>query len=256
MSDLKLWSGKKKKLLRPTTLDVKAFAQWLKEYGSTVLGLTIIANHYLINNEPNNVIEFLALDENKQVVVVEQRRGKYGQIIGKGLMHLDYIKERPSEFKLLVADAGIDPNHVTWTPRLLIIGDDFNEYDQYAIRPLPYPIELIKVIRLEDDWMLFEKCFVSKKTQEYQFHPECSESERMLFQELIQMVLSLGDEVVGTGIHAQYTFRKMKNFMMINTAHSLEVTLLHEPEAKSFLVKTMSDLDKLFPLIEAIYDAN
>lgn len=256
MSDLKLWSNQKKKVLSPSPMNVEAFAKWLTQNGSAVLGLTIIANHYPINHDMSNQIEFLALDEAKQVVVIEQRRGKYGQIIGRGLMQLDYIKEHPSEFKLLVTDQGINPNEVIWTPRLVVIGDDFNEYDQYAIRPLPYPIELIKVVMLEEGWMLFEKSFVSKKTQEYQFSLACTEAESALFHELIQMVLSLGDEVVGTGIRNQYYFRKMKNFMVIDTAHSLEVHLLHPTKPKNYLIKTMKDLNSLFPLIEAAYDAN
>lgn len=256
MSDLKLWSSQKKKVLSPSPHNSGVFAKWLTQNGEVVLGLTILASRYPINQDLANQIEFLALDEAKQIVVIEQRRGKYGQIIGKGLMQLDYIKEHPSEFKLLASDQGVNLNEVIWTPRLVIIGDDFNEYDQYAIRPLPYPIELIKVVMLEEGSMLFEKCFVSKKTQEYQFSLACSEAEGTLFHELVQMVLSLGDEVVGTGFRNQYYFRKMKNFMSIDTKSTLEVRLIHPSQPKSYLIKTMKDLESLFPLIEATYDAN
>ncbi|MDD4212993.1 MAG: hypothetical protein PHY42_06335 [Bacilli bacterium] len=254
MSDIRVWSIKNKKEFRRQEFHIQDLQEVIASSSEALLGLRMIARQYLPRLNATQPIAAIALDEVNQLVLLEYRKGKYGQLIQKGLMQLDYVKEHLSEFKMLVADAGFDPKTIYWVPRLLILGDDFNEFDAYAIRQLPYPIELIKVASLVGEVFVFEKNFISNHLQDHDCLPPQETTTVALLRDLLQFVTSLGDEVVGLGRGNEYHFRKMKYFLTIEWNDGLKVHFIHKQKWMEKTIKTTIDLEKVYPLIEEAYD--
>ena len=254
MSDMRVWFNKTKKELSSKDYQISALQELINESSEQLLGLRIIASHYAPRLDPSNLIPLIAIDENNQIVLVEFRKGKYNKLIQKGLMQLDYVKEHLSEFKMLLLDAGFDSKMMVWIPRLLILGDDFNEYDGYAIRQLPYPIELIKVQFLEKEVVLFEKIYISRHLQDYQVNLPTDLHLQALLRETLQFLTSLGDEVVGLGLQNQYNFRKIKQFCRIEWDESLIIHFKIRNKLFSRTFRSVEELEKLSSLIEEAYD--
>lgn len=221
--------------------------------GEELLGLKVLVTNYSLNKQNIDLISILALDEVYQLVIVEYRKGKYNQTIGRGLMQLDYINEHESEFKLLISDLKLGlEKKVIYKPRLLVIGEDFSEYDLYAIRQLPYPIELIKVQTYEEGLVILNKQFVSLKTQTFKFNVPAHYHQ--LFNELCEFIFSLGDEVVGIGFNNTYTFRKIKAFLRVEFLDTIVLSYQKAGQLVISQVSKRSELENIYHHLEEAYN--
>ena len=72
---------------------------------------------------------------------------------------MDYIKENKGKIKTLLREY-LDSeivNNIILNPRLISLGDDFNKYDEYAIKKMPYDVDLIKYQIFDKDLIILEK---------------------------------------------------------------------------------------------------
>lgn len=259
MSDLKLINLRNNTILSNQKLLLSKLQELMETIAEEALGLKIIASKYIVNSNNNDVIDTLALDENYNLVIVEYRHGKYTQLINKGLLFIDYIKENISQFKMLVNDKlGLEEGKlVKFNPRLIIIGDDFNKYDEYAIKQMPVAIDLIKYQLFDKTHLILEKHYQSLKVEHKLFTYQFNDRDKYSLYRLISdYVLSLGDEVVETGIDEYLSYRKIKNFMYITFENNLEISLRINGKYKVYMVKNERDFNKLQGLIEQAYDEN
>lgn len=253
MSDIKLYSIKDNLELKARDLQTFDIEKILLSFGEALFGIKIIKTNYIIDASNNNIIFALGIDENKQLVVIENRLAKVNATIGKGLMQIDYISDHESEFKLLLRDLSFNQHEVIYNARLLVIGDDFNIYDSYAINRLPYPIELIKVKLLEKDLLFISKTFVNKRTQYFNF--AISKDCENLFMDILDFIYSLGDDVVGFAKGDQFNFRKIKNFLNLSFKNQ-EIILTYQVNNinKTSIIKNSQDLLALEFVLIGVYN--
>lgn len=259
MSDLKLVNLRNNNLLSNQKLSVTKLQELVEAKAEEVFGLRIIASKYVINNNANEIIETLALDENYVLVIIEYRSGKFSKLINKGLVYVDYIKGNISKFKMLVNDKlGLEEGkRVKFNPRLIIIGDDFNKYDEYAIKQMNIDIDLIKYQMFDKAYLLFEKNYQSLTVNHQLFTFKFPNREsHSLYRLISDFTLSLGDEVVETGIDEFLSYRKIKNFMYLSFNNGLEVSLRVNDKYKMYMIKNERDFNKIQGLIEQAYDEN
>ena len=214
MSDIKLWNKAKQSLVAP--LPVVGMQALVEEAAKDVLGLRIIAKNYSIDANTNEMIPTLALDESNTLVVIEYRQGKFSKVVDKAFVYIDYIKQNISKVRMLLRAnfSEEDIRSVSFEPRLIIIGDDFNRYDDYAIKQLPMQIDLIKCQVMDQSLVLFEKNFHSKSVDHTRFRYTFRDAVvQSLYQQIKDFVLSLGDEVVETGIGDVLCYRKIKHIV-------------------------------------------
>lgn len=249
MSDLKLWSTKTGKIEKAQAFNRDIIEDILIKNSEELLGLKILFTNYPLDNQNIDNVAILALDEVQQLVVVEYRKHKYHQTIGKGLMQLDYILKNESKFKLLINDLKLaSAKEIIYKPRLLVIGEDFSEYDQYAIRQIPYNIELIKIQTYANGFLNLHKQFINLRSQVFKFNVPTL--YKQLFNELCEFVFNLGDEVVGVGVNNTYTFRKIKTFLTVDFNHGFVIS-----SPKGIVnITNRADLEAIFSQVEVIYN--
>lgn len=258
MSDLKLYNLKTKKILKKHHETYQGIREYFEDNLFELLGVNIIFKDFQINVSNNDIIEVLGYDENFQLVVIEYRHGRFTSTINKGIVYLDFIKQNLSKLKTMLNEQlGYEiSNNLKLEPRLIIIGNDFNQYDEYAIKQMPFMIDLIKYQFINKQFLIIEKSFQSKKLDHnsniYKFK---NQTELNLYKQISDFILSLGDEVCEVFEENFISYRKIKNFIYITFEDSLVINLLFN-NYKKYKIKTVKDFEKIQKDIENCYDEN
>lgn len=253
MSDIKLFDLEKNMLIKKTTIfDVKEI---IEKHLKNVFHISLVAKDYVIDESSNDVISYIGLDENMQIVIIEYRYGKFGSLTNKGLFYIDYIKEHISRFKMLFNEyqKGM-ADSVNYKARLLVLCDDANRYDHYAIKQLPYMIELIQ-LHIFEGKIAFEKVYQSMQID----HSALSVNLKTkpyyeLYKQISTYLLSLGDEVVETGCGGFLIYRKINTFAYILLSSHLTLKLLVGDDYKTYEINTIDDFDSITDEVCRSYD--
>lgn len=257
MSDLKLLNIKTNKLIKKQRIAKHTIRDLIEENIEELLGVKIIFKDLNLLGT-NDLVEVLGYDENFQLVVIEYRTGKFSSTVNKGLVYLDFIKNNSSKVKTLInGSLGYEvSNSLKFTPRLIVIGDDFNKYDEYAIQKMPFVIDLIKYQIYDNKYLLLEKTYQSTNNDigdnKYVFK---NQDEFNLYKRISEYVLSLGDEVTEINENNYIVYRKIKNFLYIMFDSGIELKL-KKNNYKTIKIKNMKDFEKAQIEIELCYDEN
>lgn len=256
MSSLKIFNLKNRKEQKNQPIDKVTMQSMVTEHAKELLGLEVIASNIQITENKDEVLETLAIDEDYHLVVLEYRIGKYGKTINKGIMFLDYIMHHVAKIKTLVNEfVGYEVSKkIIMKPRLIVIGEDFNRYDEYAVKQLNFEIDLVKCSLFEKDVLILEKVYQGNKILEGKFVQNLNESAITLFRRLSEFVLSLGDEVVERDLDSYLVYRKITNFMYVVSKEYLEIQLKKDNKFKQIVIKNLKDLEKAYALIEEAYN--
>ena len=111
-----------------------------------------LASEFTTSKQHDGRIDSLGLDENNSPVIIEYKWGEKNNIINQGLFYLDWLVDHTGDFQLLVQNKlGKDIDVDFGSPRVLLIAQTFNKYDQYAINRMAENIELWGYSRYEND---------------------------------------------------------------------------------------------------------
>ena len=252
MSDIKLYDLKNKKEIKKiNALDIKHI---IEDHLKELFKIELLAKDLILEENSNDAISFLGLDENMQLVIIEYRYGKFVSLTKKGLFYIDYIKDHLSRFRILINDYNKDiVNQVNYNARLLIFCDDANSYDHYAIKQLPYTIELIQVKYFEN-YLAFEKVYQSKNIDHSSLKLDFKKINYDLYKYISDFVLSLGDEVIEVGNLNYLAYRKINTFAYLLFSDGIKLSILQGGKYKSYLIRNIDDFEKITSMVEASYD--
>lgn len=258
MSDLKLLNIKTNKLIKKQRIAKHDLKSLIEANTEDLLGIKIIYKNYDLLGT-NDLVEVLGYDENLQLVVLEYRMGKFTNTVNKGLIYLDYIKNNSSKLKADInGKLGYKiSNSLRFEPRLIVIGDDFNKYDEYAIKQMPYIIDLVKYQVYDNKFLLLEKNYQSTNidngSKPIVFK---NQDDYNIYKAISQFVLSLGDEVCEVNDNNYISYRKINNFMYLMYEEGIEIKLKKKTNYKTIKIKNIKDFEKVQIDIEACYDEN
>jgi predicted transport protein len=123
---------------------------------AALLGLKFIKTEYALDNGSRR-IDSVALDENYSPVIIEYKKSAKDNVINQGLDYLTWIVEHKGDFEILVLETLGDEvrKKVDWsTPRLICVANDFQKYDERAIRSMNANITLVKYVKYGEQLLL------------------------------------------------------------------------------------------------------
>lgn len=254
MSDIRVFNLKNKKDYKKNSITKKELQNIIEANAFNLLGVNVILSNVNLTDNPNEIVDTLGYDEDYRLVLIEYRCGKFGNTINKGFLYMDYIKENKGKIKTLLREYldGEIVNNIILNPRLISLGDDFNKYDEYAIKKMPYDVDLIKYQIFDKDLIILEKNYHNY----VQVRGLYSIDNEKIYDMIEEFVLSLGDEVSYSNINNCLSYRKIKNFMYLLEEEYLTVILKTKSGYKKYIVKNKNDLNKITGLIESAYDEN
>ena len=253
MSDIRLYDLNKKKDLKTMKVSKGELQRLVEENSVDLLGVTVILSNYNLTQKNGEILETLGYDEDRRLVVIEYHTTKYSRTINKGLEYLDYIRQNVGKLKVLLKEKLNDSDFI-YNPRLICIGEEFNEYDNKAISFLPFDIDLIKCQVVNKDIILLEKIY--QNFVSYDKDLVNDKTINNLYLRLDDVAYSLGDELAKSYLGGCVSYRRIKNFMYVYFDNNLTLVLKINGEYKKYIIKTESDVINVTPLIEVAYDEN
>ena len=231
MADIRLYSIQNGRAVAktPSEFKLEREVQKLCEQNlETFFGVRFLASEYSTGVKHKGRIDSLGIDENNCPVIIEYKLDSKENVINQGLFYLDWLMDHQANFELLCLKKLGKQTEVDWTnPRLLCIAKDFTRYDDYAIGQINRNIELIRYRVFEGESIIFELAGTSQKEESRKSLGDtvvkyynmddamnaASEDLLVLYQEVEDYILSLGDDIQKKELKYYHAFSRIKNFV-------------------------------------------
>lgn len=149
------WKSHARQLKKQDFPNERALQLFVERNLDCLFWIRFVATEYSTSKQHGGRIDTLWLDENNSPVIIEYKWWKKDNIINQWLFYLDRLVDHEWDFQILVQETlGKDIEVDFWSPRLLLVAQNFNKYDQYAINRMSENIELRSYAKYEEG--LFE----------------------------------------------------------------------------------------------------
>ena len=235
MADIKLFNinGKVKEYQSGTVTLEKELQTVIENNMTAFFGVTFLASEYRTTD--GGRMDSIGIDENHCPVIFEYKRSMKENVINQGLFYLNWLLDHKDSFKVLVIEKlGLkEADNIDWTmPRVVCIAGDFTKYDESAIKQMNRNISLIRYKKFGDDLLMFEQInenvaaaipednnTINKpKSIDKTFEEQLAGADnevKVLYQDLANYILSLGDDISETHLKLYAAFKKIRNIVTV-----------------------------------------
>lgn len=235
MADIKLFNinGKVKEYQSGTVTLEKELQTVIENNMTTFFGVTFLASEYRTTD--GGRMDSIGIDENHCPVIFEYKRSMKENVINQGLFYLNWLLDHKDSFKVLVIEKlGLKAaDNIDWTmPRVVCIAGDFTKYDESAIKQMNRNISLIRYKKFGDDLLMFEQinenvaaaipednnAVTKPKSTDKTFKEQLAGADnevKVLYQDLANYILSLGDDISETHLKLYAAFKKIRNIVTV-----------------------------------------
>lgn len=298
MADIKLFNikGSVKEYQAGTVTLEKELQTVIENNMVTFFGVTFLASEYRTTDSGR--MDSIGIDENHCPVIFEYKRSMKDNVINQGLFYLNWLLDHKDSFKVLVIEKlGLKAaDDIDWTmPRVVCIAGDFTKYDESAIKQMNRNISLIRYKKFGNDLLMFEqinenvaatipdaepagnKPKAVYKTFEEQLET-ADQHVKILYQDLTNYILSLGDDISENHLKLYAAFKKIKNVvtvvankkkLVVNLPLDVSTVTFEEGFSRDVTnlghwgcgsvelhLQNSTDLEKAKPLIDRAYNEN
>ena len=262
----------------------------------TFFGVTFLASEYRTTD--GGRMDSIGIDENHCPVIFEYKRSMKDNVINQGLFYLNWLLDHKDSFKVLVIEKlGLKATEdIDWTmPRVVCIAGDFTKYDESAIKQMNRNISLIRYKKFGNDLLMFEQInenvaatipetepIANKPKAVYKTFEKqlatADENVKILYQDLTNYILSLGDDISEPHLKLYAAFKKIKNVvtvvankkkLVVNLPLDVNTVTFEEGFSRDVTnlghwgcgavelhLQNGADLEKAKPLIDRAYNEN
>lgn len=298
MADIKLFNikGNVTEIQSGTVNLEKELQTVIENNMTTFFGVTFLATEY--STTDGGRMDSIGIDENHCPVIFEYKRSIKDNVINQGLFYLNWLLDHKDSFKVLVIEKlGLEAaGEIDWTmPRVVCVANDFTKYDESAIKQMNRNISLIRYRKFGDEMLMFEHINEnianalpddnaaerSTRRADKTFDEQISSADnaiQVLYQDLVNYMLSLGDDISETHLKLYAAFKKIKNVATVTAnKKALVLNLSLNPNTVVFedgfsrdvteighwgtgnvelRIKNKADFEKAKPLIDRAYNEN
>lgn len=274
MSVLKLFNIVNEKAVECKSSQVlkeRSIQSFIEQNLEVLFNIRFIHSEYqfIANDGRQGRMDTLGLDENNCPVIIEYKRSSNDNVINQGLFYMDWLRSHKKDFEWLILEKFNKElaDKIDWSQaRLICIAQDFNRYDEFAIRQLPINIDLVRYY-FYDNQILFEfinqssaqkseqKDFLFKEEQENTARQEKSAAEKLeysndnvkaVYEEFDKFILSLNENIQRNELIYYYAYKNIKNIACIEFfKNCMKIYLPLEPQKYLKAYPAMRDVSKI-----------
>lgn len=127
----------------------------------TLLGVRFVASEFVTGDRQRGRIDTLGIDQDGTPTIVEYKKSSKENVINQGLFYLDWLVDHKGDFIVAAQEKLGTDVQISWTnPRLILVAEEFNEYDKYAVNRIGANIELWSYRLYSDGMLQLEPIFV------------------------------------------------------------------------------------------------
>ena len=211
----------------------KGLQDFVEQNLETLFGVRFVASEFSTGAKHRGRIDTLGLDGDGTPVLIEYKELENENVINQGLFYLDWLTDHKGDFERLAEGKLGGKLQFDWSqPRLILLAQSFNRYDQYAVNRISERIELwtyrmygddvleLRRLNVELDGTEIRKAAKSRAPIETstqtpdlaQHRKSMSPQTSALFDALREKILALGSDVDERFLKQTITYRHSRNF--------------------------------------------
>ncbi len=190
----------------------------------TILGVKFLASEYPFSD---GRIDTLGIDDNNSPVIIEYKKTKSSDVILQALFYKNWLVDHKADFKLLCREKLGENVQIDWSnPRVIIIAQEFNKWDKFAIQQMGGNIELKEYKLYEDNRLYLEDLVVKeekpgkpgeipKDIESYIKNRQPRDDVEAIFRMLIQKIEEISTDIRSIVAKTVISYRTTRNFASV-----------------------------------------
>ena len=249
-------NGTVQQLKASTFLKERTLQQMVEANLPDLLGVHFVASEFTTGDRQRGRIDTLGLDENGSPVIIEYKKNSKENVINQGLFYLDWLIDHKGDLALAVQRTLGSGIEIDWSnPRLILIAENFSDYDKYAVNRIGANIELWIYRLYGENLFYLEQIYAAAAPIPRRRQPESASTDTdadktspveyrledhlrdkppetvALFEQLRERILALDEEVVEKAVKNYMVYKHGTNFCEVwIQARGLKIWLDIPPE--------------------------
>ena len=202
-----------------------------------------IATEFPFADEYSGRLDTIGLDFEGNPVIIEYKFDKNQAVISQALFYMDWLLNHRGDF-IKAAETKLGPDvHIKWdNPKMILVAQDYNKYDKYAINRIGYDIYLYKYIYYSNGDLYLDNISVSdnkkyhldtvkesqsseskyvRKNYDFEYHlQKGSDETQAILNELNERILNISDNIEVRYPEMYIAYRTTRNFAEVHVSKS------------------------------------
>jgi len=127
-----------------------------------LLGVRYVASEFTTGDRQRGRIDTLGVDQDGTPVIVEYKKTGKENVINQGLFYLDWLVDHKGDFTLAAQEKLGKDIEIDWSaPRLILVAENFSEYDKYAVNRIGANIQLWTFRKYGNEYLFLDSIFAT-----------------------------------------------------------------------------------------------
>ena len=190
-----------------------------------------IRTEFPFADEYSGRLDTIGIDKEGNPVIIEYKLGQNSSVISQCLFYMDWLVNHKGDFVQEAKNKLGNNINVVWDkPKMIIVANDYNKYDKYAVNQINYDIYLYKYTFYKNGAFLLENINTQENKKysisnsitrnssfvEYneEYHTkDCSDDIKKIYDILDDEILKLSDIIEKRYTKIYIGYRTTKNFL-------------------------------------------
>lgn len=167
MPIFKITDKKAVQQIKPKSFDSERELQTLFESNLfDLLGVRFVNREVTTGDRQRGRIDTIGLDEDGSPTIIEYKKSNKDNVINQGLFYLDWLVDHKGDFTISAQEAFGKDVEIDWSnPRLILIAENFSEYDKYAVNRIGANIELWTYRLYGEDLLYLDPLYLADESK-------------------------------------------------------------------------------------------
>lgn len=248
-------NNKLKKINLKTFDNEKQLQKLCEENLEELFQVRFIQTEFPIGDGYSGRLDTLGLDYEGNPVIIEYKLEKNSCVLSQALFYMDWLVNHRGDFELAAKNKLGNNIEVSWTnPKMILVAQEYNKYDKYAVNQIPYDIYLYKYLYYNNKELYLENINVQdnrrysiethstnqnqisdryiQKEYDISYHLDsANEKVKVLYEELDEKVMEINDQIEKRIRKIYIGYRTTRNFLeIIIQKNSLQIYVFIDEE--------------------------
>lgn len=201
-----------------------------------ILDVRFIATEFSTGERYGGRMDTLGIDGAGNPTIIEYKLNENENVINQALFYLDWLVDHKGDFEIIAKQRLDSELDINWnSPKVIIIAQNYNKYDKYAVNRIGENISLYRYFLYEDSMLYLESVYSSQQegtrksvparvnssnsdAKEYSLealYNKTSEKLNEVFKELKERILQIDDNINEKITKVYVAYATTRNFAEI-----------------------------------------
>ena len=127
-----------------------------------------IDSEFKFGDEYSGRLDTIGIDFEGNPVIIEYKLDKNSAVLSQALFYMDWLVNHKGDFEVAAKNKLGNGLKISWdNPKMILVAQDYNKYDKYAVNQIGYDIYLYKYIAYKTGELYLENINVQENKKYY-----------------------------------------------------------------------------------------